>query len=385
MRAADSSVEHAYQYALSVVDRLLATLEEFPTATDHGSWRTEPHGDWGAGSWIGLVWLRHLGRPSDHIMGEARRWLALLAPRQFDVDAPDLGLRFEPSFVRGFNLTADRLIRTIALQATRSLAGQFHESARVVGTVVDAEARLVASSIETVASLPLLAWGGDITADDWLLALARRSADAIIQRHLRPDGATYELLDIDLDTGDVVDFRSEFAHAPEGCWARGQAWAIMGLTKLGAILGEPRLLRAAQRAADYFIDQLPRDNVPFWDLSLPSTDDEPRDSSAAAIAASGLLDLAMCAPDVAARDRYHEAAEAILRALIDECLAEGVPGQSGILLNGTYCRRRREGVDESNIHGDHYFVEALLKWRRPEQRHLLDVVGARLSEAAQNP
>jgi hypothetical protein len=43
--------------------------------------------------------------------------------------------------------------------------------------------------------------------------------------------------------------------------------------------------------ADYFLAQLPPDRIALWDLSLPH-DSEPRDSSACAIAACGLLEIA---------------------------------------------------------------------------------------------
>ena len=60
------------------------------------------------------------------------------------------------------------------------------------------------------------------------------------------------------------------------------------------------MLDTARRVADWFTARLPADGVPRWDFSAPAG--APRDSSAAAIAASGLLELARLEPDAARRD-----------------------------------------------------------------------------------
>ena len=72
-----------------------------------------------------------------------------------------------------------------------------------------------------------------------------------------------------------------------------QAWAVYGFTMAYRETGDRRLLDAARRVSDWFIDHLPPDRVPYWDFDAPGIPDAPRDSSAAAIAASGLLELAL--------------------------------------------------------------------------------------------
>ena len=43
---------------------------------------------------------------------------------------------------------------------------------------------------------------------------------------------------------------------------------------------------------NYYLEHLPEDLVPFWDLEFGDGDDQPRDSSSASIAACGLLEMA---------------------------------------------------------------------------------------------
>jgi unsaturated chondroitin disaccharide hydrolase len=88
----------------------------------------------------------------------------------------------------------------------------------------------------------------------------------------------------------------------------------------------------------------------------------PVESSAAAIAASGLLNLAGLVQDPVHAARYRQAALAILHTLTGPgYLADGVPGWEGILRHGIYHQRKGLGVDESVMWGEHFFVEALDK------------------------
>jgi unsaturated chondroitin disaccharide hydrolase len=94
-----------------------------------------------------------------------------------------------------------------------------------------------------------------------------------------------------------------------------------------------------------------------WEEPNPA---RPYESSAAAIAASGLLQLAELAIDPARRARYQDAALAILSALCSPTfLAIETPGWEGVLRHGVYHERRELGVDESVMWGDYFFVEAL--------------------------
>jgi unsaturated chondroitin disaccharide hydrolase len=102
--------------------------------------------------------------------------------------------------------------------------------------------------------------------------------------------------------------------------------------------------------------------VPLWDLDVPGDGRQPHDSSAAAIAASGLLDLAETVADPADRERYRTAALQTLGTLCtDDYLARSQPEWEGILLHGVYHLHKGLGVDESVAWGEYFFVESLVK------------------------
>src|SRR5207244_25102 len=118
--------------------------------------------------------------------------------------------------------------------------------------------------------------------------------------------------------------------------------------------------------ARYWIEHMPADGVPNWDfhanLNQPPPWGAQKESSAGAIAASGLLDLSRQAEDPLAREKYEQTALKMLDALVQrEYLASETPGWEGILKHGVYHTKKNLGVDESVMWGEYFFVEALTK------------------------
>jgi unsaturated chondroitin disaccharide hydrolase len=119
-------------------------------------------------------------------------------------------------------------------------------------------------------------------------------------------------------------------------------------------------LETSRACADFYIEHTPSAGVP------PNDFDElapkyPYESSAAAIAASGLLELARWL-DGEERRKYHDYALQILGTLTSsQFLADETPGWEGILLHGIYHLGKGLGVDESVMWGDYFFLEALSK------------------------
>ncbi len=116
--------------------------------------------------------------------------------------------------------------------------------------------------------------------------------------------------------------------------------------------------------ADCYIARCPEGLVPPWDFDVPPGDEQIDDSSAAAIAASGLWDLAaLVEPREPPRaQRYRNAALTILDSLSsDRYLACTTPGWEGVLKHAVYHFHKKLGVDESVIWGDYFFLEAMQK------------------------
>ncbi|MGH6919696.1 MAG: glycoside hydrolase family 88 protein, partial [Geminicoccaceae bacterium] len=150
----------------------------------------------------------------------------------------------------------------------------------------------------------------------------------------------------------------------ESCWPRGQAWAIYGFAATARATGKPEYLDLAERLADYYFARLDDGLVPYWDFDDPAIPEAPRDSSASAIAAAALLDIAAQHPDAAAAARRAEQACRLLDMLCQNYLARE-PHHRGLLKEGCYSRPHDDGTVSAVLFGDFYFVEALTKLLLP--------------------
>ena len=141
----------------------------------------------------------------------------------------------------------------------------------------------------------------------------------------------------------------------------GLPGALYGFGTAFSFTHDQRFLSTAQACADYYIERTPPHGVPpnDWDEPTPAY---PYESSAAAIAASGLLNLARLTADEERAQHYRAYTLQIVDTLTSpEFLAVSTSGWEGILMHGMYHERKKLGVDESVMWGDYFFLEALCK------------------------
>ncbi|MCL6432369.1 MAG: glycoside hydrolase family 88 protein, partial [Anaerolineae bacterium] len=199
-------------------------------------------------------------------------------------------------------------------------------------------------------------------------------------------------------------------YSPFSTWTRGLAWIMCGyaeelefldrvpdeaLDPLGGRAAiEGTMLEAACATCDYYIAQTPADGIPYWDTGAPGLAHlgdylsrpadpfnpyEPVDSSAAAIAAQGLLRLGNYLQAKGRAEegrRYWQAGLTVLGALLSEPYLSTSPGHQGLILHSVYHRPR--GWDyvppgaavprgESSMWGDYHAREVALYVQRVAQ------------------
>ncbi len=198
-------------------------------------------------------------------------------------------------------------------------------------------------------------------------------------------------------------------------WTRGLAWAMCGFAEelealavipddqLAGFGGrkplEAMMLRAARATCDFYLANTPADGIPYWDTGAPNlykmgdylsrpadpfNAHEPVDSSAAAIAAQGLLRLGHYLMHSANRpidgddgqksgETYWQAGLTVLDTLLQEPYLSTDPTHQGLLLHSIY--HRPNGWDyipngsaipygESSMWGDYHIREAALYVQR---------------------
>lgn len=192
---------------------------------------------------------------------------------------------------------------------------------------------------------------------------------------------------------------SQQGYSPFSTWTRGLAWAICGFTEQLEFFRAQRVAAeviqtfksAAIATAEFYIQESCADGIPMWDTGAPNLHRlgaykaapgdpfnkwEPVDSSAAAIAAQGLIRLGDYLDDA----KYRAAGLTIARALFKEPYLSTNPDHQGLLLHSVYHRPNgwdyvREGESvpngESSMWGDYHARElALLILRWSEGRYL---------------
>jgi len=351
---------------------------EFPyvTAAD-GRWLTMPasrsagweaggwsHGNWFCGFWVGLLFAAHLHSGEQRFLGWARERMRLVAQRAGDPNTHDIGFIFWSSAVVGTQITGDAWFTALGLEAAARLrarliitrAGAYLAS---WGPIDDPRARS-ASAIDTMANLPLLYWAAEAGGDASHRLAAEAHAATTAREMVRADRSTWHAVEYDVETGDRRRGYTFQGHGDDSCWSRGQAWALYGFAATAAATGKPEHRELAAELADHFLSRCDGSLVPAWDFDDPAAD-APRDSSAAAIAAAGLLQLAALDPQM---PRWRESALVMLESLARDYLAHD-PAHRGLLRHGVYSRPHGIGEDSAVMFGDYYFVEALMRLIRP--------------------
>ncbi len=210
------------------------------------------------------------------------------------VDNHDLGFMFYCSFGNGYRLTQDTAYHNILLTAADSLATLFNPK---VGTILSWPSMREKMNwphntiIDNMINLELLFWASKNGGSQDHCNIAVKHAETCMKMLIRPDYTTIHVAVFDTVDGHFIKGVTHQGYADSSLWARGQAWGIYGYAMCYRETGKPEFLETAQKLADVFIQRLPEDGIPYWDFDDPAIPNTTKDASAAAVAASGMLEL----------------------------------------------------------------------------------------------
>lgn len=368
-------LDDAIARTLAAIDSNLEHFgtESFPAPSSiDGIYPAIGNVEWTNGFWTGMLWLAYevTGAARYRTAAEAhvRSFHARQAQR-INVNHHDLGFLYSLSCVAGFQLTGSEEAAGAALGAARLLMERWQPRAGIIqawGDLDDPEqsGRMI---IDCNLNLPLLYWASAHTGDSAFRAAADRHIAAAARHIVRPDGSTYHTFFFDVANGAPRHGKTHQGFADDSCWARGQAWGIAGFPLVYRHNGDAALPELASVVANYFLNRLPADGICYWDLVF-TEGSEARDSSAAAIAACGLLELARNLPLLdPLRAQYDKAALGMVQELSVHYLERGAAPGGGLLKHAVYHKPHRIGIDESCIWGDYFYFEALVRLTRTWQ------------------
>jgi unsaturated chondroitin disaccharide hydrolase len=336
----------------------------FLHATRDGRYVAHDADEWTSGFWPGLLLLAYR-RTGDRALlaaaeaAEAELERAVLDDRLYLLHH-DVGFQFGPTAVMRYKLTGDQAARRRGFLAANLLMGRFNPAGGGFIEAWNTEDRRGLVIIDSMMNLPLLFWAAEEFAQPRFRNVALAHASTALRSHLRPDGTANHVVRFDQERGLPLEARGGQGYAPDSCWSRGQSWALYGFAVAYRYSRERAFLAAARSVADSFLAALPPENVPPWDFRAPDAAHGPRDSSAGAIAAAGLLDLAALLP-AGEGQGYATAAAELLFALTARCGAAGDPAHDALLRHATGNLPKGQNIDVSLIYGDYFYLEALQK------------------------
>lgn len=378
----------AEPYVLDAVGSALATIDRnrlpfalhfpddttvngvYPPRNGYGKWPEGSNIGWTTGFVPGMYWLAWELSGNDDFHRAGETMLASFVTRidqRIDVDTHDLGFLYTLSSIAPWRLTGNPEARRAALAAADYLMTRFLEPAGIVqawGDLTDPNQR-GRTIIDSLMNMPLLYWASEMTGDPRYAAAAIRHTAQLRDNIFRPNNSTFHTFYWDLDTGSPLRGITAQGFADNSCWARGQAWGILGFALNHRHTGDETFLAAALRCADYFLARLPSDGVPYWDLDFGDDSGEERDSSAGAIAVCGLLEVSHWLPAGERKQQYERAAQTILHSLISAYTPGPDQPSNALLLHGVYSKPENKGVNEGNLWGDYFYLEALMRHVNP--------------------
>lgn len=349
--------------------RLLATDDKlnppsFPVRTKpDGSWLTVPASDWTAGFYAATLWRTYERTKDPAWLKRAQTWQAKLAS-EAKHDNTDLGFKLFDTFGVGYQLTGNSAYKTTVLDAAATVAKRYDPDVRMF-RVWDSrdDTTQYRTNIDATMNLELMFWAGKNGGKPEYATMATRHAERAISDLVRPDGSTWMVAEYDQRTGALLRRSTKQGLGTDTTWSRGQAWAMYGFTMAYRYTKDPRFLDTARRTADYFVRRLPSDKVPYWDFDVPNPATAPRDTSAAAVAASALLELSTYETGSAAGQRV-DAARDILTSLSSPAYAPRSRTTFAAMLQHGTQHQPKGWADTGLTFGDYYFVEALGRYEK---------------------
>ena len=362
----DQNFEFAVKQYKVLMQQVPATLmprsynaEKKELVTSNTKW-------WCSGFYPGTLWMLYGATKDEVIKEEALKRLAILEPEKTYTGNHDLGFMMYCSFGTAYALTNNPEYKNVIFTAANSLATRYRPSIQAIQSWDSNKNFKCPVIIDNMMNLELLEWVAKNGGDKKLHEIAVNHSNTTLKNHFRPDNSSYHVIDYDLQSGGVSRKVTHQGYADESAWARGQAWGFYGYVVMYRFTKEKKYLDQANKIAQFLLNHpnLPADKIPYWDFNAPGIPNELRDASAAAVMASGLLELAQYT-NGKNKNEYIGTAEKMLRSLASPSYRAPLGSNGGfILMHSVGHKPGASEVDVPLTYADYYFIEALTRYKK---------------------
>lgn len=368
----EKEIKEQLDYCIKQVDKGIERYRYgfFPARSCASRYDCIYNGGWTNGFWTAMVLLayemtgdeKYKAVVLDHLNSYRERLL-----NKFSVDHHDLGFEYSLSCVSAYKILGIELAKDTAIMAADFLCERFVEPGGYIkpwSSLDDPEENRII--VDTYLNLPLLFWASEVSGNEKYRSIAIKHLETSVDILVREDGRAYHTFMMELKYGNPIEPRVDQGYANDSVWSRGQAWVIYGLALAYSYTGDEKLAAVQKKAANKFIELLPSDNIPAWDMVFTNPKIL-KDTSAAVIAACGMLEMNKLDKNHPDCEKWTNKVHDMLRELWkNHCTNGNIDDTSAILMHGTGDVRRNSGVNESLIYGDYYYMEALVRLMKPD-------------------
>lgn len=367
----NKEIDDALSFATKqIIHYLPEFTEKFQNAYSiNGFYDAIDNTDWTNGFWTGEIWLAYEYTKDERLREAAEIQIDSYLERinkKIAVDHHDMGFLYSPSCVAGYKLIGSQKGKEAALKAADQLISRYHpvgEFIQAWGSLNEPENyRLI---IDCLLNLPLLYWATEETGNSKYREIAEKHIYTAIKNVIREDYSTWHTFFFNMETGEPDHGATCQGYRDGSAWARGQAWGVYGSALAYKYTKKEEYIEIFKKVTEYYLEHLPVDMVPYWDLEFIDGE-EPRDSSSASIVVCGMLEMAKYL-EKQDTDYYTSLAKKIMKSLLDNYAVKDSSLSNGLVLHSTYSKHspyntcNHYGVDECNSWGDYFYMEALTR------------------------
>lgn len=333
---------------------------------------------WTSGFFPGTLWHLYELTKEDKWKTAAEEWTNSLEKLKDFTDHHDLGFMMYCSYGNAERLAPKPEYKDILLKSAQSLSTRFNEETGVIKSWnafkpwTDSIVYSYPVIIDNMMNLEMLFYASRASDNKDFYNIAVEHSDNTLKNHFRDDFSTYHVVSYN-SNGTVLSKNTAQGYSDNSTWARGQAWAIYGYTMTYRETKDARYLEAATKAADYYIERLPEDLIPYWDFNVGMDGYTPgersyasklkeklRDASAAAITCSALFELG----ELSGNPSYTEKAIDMLHTLASpDYRSELGENVNFIIRHCVGSIPHKSEIDKPLVYADYYFLEALVRYK----------------------
>lgn len=347
----------------------IPSVDSFPRNIDKGgkNWNFVGVKDWCSGFFPGVVWYAYEASGDEFIKAQAEKVTSPIKTIAFSpAENHDIGFMVYCSYGNGYRLTGNKEYKKILLSAADTLATLYNPK---VGSILSwpSEVHLFRHNtiVDNMMNLELLYWAAKNGGNKELYNIATSHAEITMKNLIRKDYSMFHVGSFNEETGEFLQGYTHQGLADDSMWARGQTWGIYGFSIAYRETGKKEFLESAIKLSDHYINRLPEDLIPFWDFDDPKIPNSPKDASAAAVAACGMLELSGLVKDEALKEKYYNAAVSYIQELSSDRYLSGDTNQA-LLLHSTGHYPKKSEVDVPIVYADYYYMEALVRLKKLE-------------------